>query len=42
MAHLITFSSTRFDGEAETPNPINPIAGEGVLQWLRDKLSDSA
>jgi len=41
MTHLIAFSSTRFDVTKETPNPINPIAGESVLQWLREKLRDS-
>ena len=38
MAHLITFTSSQFDVSAEAPNPINPIAGEGVLKWLREKL----
>jgi len=38
MAHLITFTSSRFDVSAERPNPINAIAGEGVLKWLRAKL----
>jgi hypothetical protein len=38
MAHLVTFASSQFDIAAETPNPINPIAGEGVLNWLREKL----
>jgi hypothetical protein len=38
MAHLITFTSSQFDVSVETPNPINPIAGEGVLKWLREKL----
>jgi hypothetical protein len=38
MAHLITFRTAKFDIKKETPNPINPIAGESVLQWLRDKL----
>ena len=41
MAHLFTFSSTKFDITRETPNPINPIAGESVLQWLREELNDS-
>ena len=39
MAHLITFSTDRFDVSAETPNPINPIAGEGLLKWIREKLA---
>jgi hypothetical protein len=38
MVHLVTFTSSQFDIAAETPNPINPIAGEGVLNWLREKL----
>ena len=38
MAHVITFRSSMFDVTKETPNPINPIAGEGVLLWLRGKL----
>ena len=38
MAHLVTFTSSRFDTIAETPNPINPIAGEGILNWLREQL----
>jgi hypothetical protein len=39
MAHLISFRTARFDVSKETPNPINPIAGEGVLNWLRDELA---
>lgn len=38
MAHVVTFTSLQFDASAETPNPINPIAGEGILNWLREKL----
>ena len=38
MTHLVTFTSSQFDATAETPNPINPIAGEGILIWLREKL----
>ena len=39
MPHLVSFRSTRFDVAAETPNPINPIAGHGVLGWLRGELA---
>ena len=39
MTHLVTFTSSQFDVSTETPNPISPIAGEGVLKWLREKLS---
>ena len=38
MCHLITFTSAKFDISSEPPNPINPIAGESVLAWLRDTL----
>ena len=41
MAHVITFRSTRFDIRAEPPNPINPIGGKGVLDWLRKKLREN-
>lgn len=39
MAHLITFSTARFDTGTERPNPINPIAGEALLHWLREGLA---
>lgn len=39
MAHVINFSSGNFDISGETPNPINPLAGESLLNWLRGKLS---
>ena len=38
MPHLISFTTTKFDASKETPNPINPIAGEGVLKWVREEL----
>ena len=38
MAHLISFTTDRFDVSGETPNPINPIAGQSVLLWLREEL----
>lgn len=38
MTHLVTFTSSRFDTTAEKPNPINPIAGEGILNWLGEQL----
>ena len=41
MAHVITFRSSKFDPGMETPNPINPIAGESVLLWLCAQLKDS-
>jgi hypothetical protein len=38
MAHLITFTTARFDITNEPPNPINPTAGHGLLTWLRAEL----
>ena len=39
MAHIVSFRTSKFDVSAETPNPINPIAGQSVLQWLRGELA---
>ncbi len=39
MVDLVCFTTARFDPAMETPNPINPIAGEGVLKWLREKFT---
>ncbi|HEX9944036.1 MAG TPA: hypothetical protein VGG03_18650 [Thermoanaerobaculia bacterium] len=41
MAHEITFRSEKFDVSAEDPNPINPIAGQSLLLWLRGRLHDA-
>ena len=38
MAHVISFLTSRFDIAAEKPNPINPIAGQSVLLWLKTEL----
>jgi hypothetical protein len=40
MAHLISFKTSRFDVRTEASNPINPIAGQGVLAWLRPQLAE--
>lgn len=42
MAHVLTFRSSKFDTARETPNPINPIAGESVLRWLCEQLRNSS
>jgi hypothetical protein len=39
MAHIVSFRTSKFDVSAETPNPINPIAGQSVLTWLRAELA---
>ena len=41
MALLISFKTSLFDPGKERPNPINPIAGESVLIWLRDNAFGS-
>jgi hypothetical protein len=38
MACLIQFRTARFDVSRETPNDMNPIAGQSVLLWLRAEL----
>ena len=38
MARVIRFVSARFDVSTERPNPINPIAGESLLSWLREQV----
>ena len=41
MAHLISFKTSRFDVTTEPPNPVNPIAGQRVLAWLRSELESA-
>ena len=36
MASVFSFSTSKFDVAAEDPNPINPIAGQSLLAWLRE------
>ena len=42
MPHVFHFKSVKFDLTQEPPNPINPIGGQSVLNWLREKLEGSA
>jgi hypothetical protein len=42
MAHLIAFRTDRFNISQEPSNPINPIAGHSVLNWLREELAKAA
>lgn len=37
MAHVIRFSTAKFDVAQERPNPINPIPGASLLLWLRER-----
>ena len=39
MAHLVSFRTAKFDVRTEEPNPINPIFGQSVLNWLRPMLA---
>jgi len=41
MSHVIYFTTGKFDISKETPNRINPIPGESVLNWFREKLADT-
>ena len=36
MAYIIEFKTAKFDPAKEPPNPINAIAGQSVLVWLRE------
>jgi hypothetical protein len=36
---IITFKTSRFDVTQETPNESNALAGQSVLNWLRDELA---
>ncbi len=37
MARVIRFITDKFDVSKERPNPINPIPGESLLSWLRER-----
>jgi len=37
MARVIRFMTDKFDVSKERPNPINPIPGESLLSWLRER-----
>ena len=37
MARVIRFITEKFDVSKERPNPINPIPGESLLVWLRER-----
>jgi len=38
MAHLATFTTSKFDPSTEPPNEANPIPGKSVLDWLRSEI----
>jgi hypothetical protein len=37
MARVVRFTTAKFDVSKERPNPINPIPGESILLWLRER-----
>ena len=37
MTRVIRFNTAKFDVAKERPNPINPIPGESLLIWLRER-----
>lgn len=41
MAHIISFKTAKFDPSKEKANPIKPVAGAGVLEWIRAALKDT-
>lgn len=42
MARVIRFTTDKFDVSKERLNPINPIAGESLLLWLREQAKPRA
>jgi len=41
MHHIISFKTAKFDVSKEKENPINPIYGYSLLDWLREKTKDT-
>ena len=41
MAKIIRFTTNLFDISKEDENPINPIYGQSLLLWLKDKIHNS-
>jgi len=39
MHYIITFNTSKFDVTKEDENPINPIYGQSLLVWLKNKVS---
>lgn len=39
MHHIITFKTAKFDISKEEGNPINPIYGYSLLNWLKNNFS---
>jgi len=41
MSKIIRFTTNIFDISKEDKNPINPIYGQSLLLWLKDKIGTS-
>jgi hypothetical protein len=37
MMHVVRFFTAMFDVSLERPNPVQPVAGESLLLWLRER-----
>jgi hypothetical protein len=40
MHPVVTFWTDKFDVSREDENPINPIPGQSLLHWLRDRVGE--
>ena len=41
MQHIISFVTEKFDVTKEDENPINPIYGQSLLLWLKEKVAET-
>lgn len=41
MHYMIRFNTSKFDVTKEDENPINPIYGQSLLLWLKEKVSET-
>jgi len=41
MHYIISFDTSKFDVTKEDENPINPIYGQSLLNWLKDEVADT-
>ncbi|PPD34506.1 MAG: hypothetical protein CTY19_04580 [Methylomonas sp.] len=42
MHYIITFSTSKFDVTLEDQNPVNPIHGQSLLLWLKNRVAATA
>ncbi len=41
MHYVFTFTTSKFDVTKEDENPINPIYGQSLLLWLKERVGDA-